>query len=173
MLRASSCSYLYLLFSDVRPRMIRPASSAKKRMEGAAAVPSSTEKRGDSTCTSPARSPSRGQEEHRQDEPAPVAPLAPEVPAPGSADEVLRAPEPSIFQALVTTPPPTLAVPLAPNPSAPSAAFERVFSGMAKLQEDLLGVDPYLVVGRLELASGWLHSDSAVRASLSQAAASS
>nr|XP_020170838.1 TANK-binding kinase 1-binding protein 1-like [Aegilops tauschii subsp. strangulata] len=44
---------------------------------------------------------------------------------------------------------------------------------MAKLQEDLLGADPRLVAGRLELASGWLHSDSAVRALLSQAAAAS
>ena len=42
---------------------------------------------------------------------------------------------------------------------------------MAQLREDLLGADLRLVAGRLELASGWLHSDSAVRASLSQAAA--
>ena len=51
--------------------------------------------------------------------------------------------------------------------------MERVFSGMAKLREHLLGVDPYLVAGRLEVASSWLHSDSAVQASLSQAAAAS
>ena len=41
------------------------------------------------------------------------------------------------------------------------------------MQADLLSADPRLVAGRLELASGWLHSDSAVRATLSQAAASS
>ena len=44
---------------------------------------------------------------------------------------------------------------------------------MAQLREDLQGTDPRLVAGRLELASGWLHSDSAVRASLSQAAVAS
>ena len=102
-----------------------------------------------------------------------MAPLIPEVPAPGSADEVPRAPEPSIFQALVTTSPPPPAVPPAPSSSASSTVLERVFSGMAKLREDLLGTDPHLVAGLLELASGWLHSDSAVRASLSQAVAAS
>ena len=44
---------------------------------------------------------------------------------------------------------------------------------MAQLREDLLGADPCLIAGRLELASGWLHSDLAVRATLSQVAASS
>ena len=43
---------------------------------------------------------------------------------------------------------------------------------MTQLQADLLSADPRLVVRRLELASGWLHSDSAVHATLSQAAAS-
>ena len=154
MLRASSCSCLYLLFSDVHPWLIRPMPSAKKRKEDAAAVAPSAEKGGDNTRTSPARSPSRGQEEHRQDEPAPVAPLAPEVPAPGSADEVPRAPEPSIFQAPVKTSPPPPSASLAPHSSAPSAALEHVFLGMAKLREDLLGADPHLVARRLELASG-------------------
>nr|XP_020178713.1 ankyrin repeat domain-containing protein 24-like [Aegilops tauschii subsp. strangulata] len=41
------------------------------------------------------------------------------------------------------------------------------------LREDLLGADPRLVAGHLELASGWLHSDSVVRATLNQATASS
>ena len=44
---------------------------------------------------------------------------------------------------------------------------------MTRLQADLLGADPRLVAGRLELASGWLHSDLAARATLSQAAAAS
>ena len=102
-----------------------------------------------------------------------MAPPAPEVPAPGSADEVPRAPEPSIFQALVTTSLPHPAAPLAPSSSASSTVLERVLSEMAQLREDLVGVDLRLVAGRLELASDWLHSDSAVRASLSQAAAAS
>ena len=102
-----------------------------------------------------------------------MAPLAPEVPVPGSAYEVPKAQEPLISQALVTTSPPPPAAPLAPGSSASSAALERVLSEMAQLREDLLGADPRLVAGRLELASGWLHSDSAVRASLSQAAEAS
>nr|XP_020165907.1 tol-Pal system protein TolA-like [Aegilops tauschii subsp. strangulata] len=44
---------------------------------------------------------------------------------------------------------------------------------MAQLQEDLQGTDSHLVAGRLELVSGWLHSDVSVRATLSQAAATS
>ena len=169
MLRAWSCSCLYLLFSNIRPWLIRPVPSAKKTKEDAAVVPPSAEKRGDSTRTSPARSSSRGQEEHHQEESTLVAPLAPVVPAPGSADEVPRAPGPSIFQALVMMSPPPPAAPLGPNSSAPSVVLEHVFSRMAKLQEDLLGVDPHLVAGCLELVSSWLHSDLAVRASLCQA----
>ena len=44
---------------------------------------------------------------------------------------------------------------------------------MTQLQADLLSADPLLVAGRLELASGWLHADLAVRAALGQAAAAS
>ena len=44
---------------------------------------------------------------------------------------------------------------------------------MTQLQADLLSVDPRLVAGRLVLASGWLHSDLAVRAALGQAIAAS
>ena len=44
---------------------------------------------------------------------------------------------------------------------------------MAQLQEDLQGTDSHLVAGRLELVSGWLHSDVSVRATLSQAVAAS
>ena len=44
---------------------------------------------------------------------------------------------------------------------------------MTQLQVDLLSADPRLVAGRLELASGWLHSNLVVRAALGQAAAAS
>ena len=44
---------------------------------------------------------------------------------------------------------------------------------MTQLQADLLSADPCLVAGRLEVAFGWLFSDLAVRATLSQAMASS
>ena len=44
---------------------------------------------------------------------------------------------------------------------------------MTQLQVDLLSTDPRLVAGRLELPSGWLHFDLAVRAALGQATAAS
>ena len=44
---------------------------------------------------------------------------------------------------------------------------------MTQLQADLLGADPRLVTGRLELASGWLHSNLAVHAALGQATVAS
>nr|XP_020170122.1 uncharacterized protein LOC109755638 [Aegilops tauschii subsp. strangulata] len=40
---------------------------------------------------------------------------------------------------------------------------------MTLLREDLLGADPRLVAGRLELVSGWLHSNVSVQAALSHA----
>ena len=134
----------------------------KKRKENTAAVPPSTEKEGSSARVSLARSSSRGQEEHRHVESVPMAPLAPEVPALGAADEVPAAPEPAVSQALVMMSlPPTVASPL-PDPSTPAAVLERALSEMTQPREDLLGADPRLVAGRLELASGWLQSDAAV-----------
>ena len=105
-------------------------------------------------------------------ESAPMALLAPEVPVLGAADEVPAAPEPAVSQALVTMPLPPSA-PLFPGSSASSAVLERALSEMAQLREDLQDTDPRLVAGRLELASGWLHSDAADRATLSQAAKAS
>nr|XP_040258458.1 MAP7 domain-containing protein 1-like [Aegilops tauschii subsp. strangulata] len=153
--------------------MDQPVPSAKKRKEDTVAAPPSAEKGGGSTRTSPARSPSRGQGRHHREESAPVAPLAPEVPTPGSTDEIPKTLEPLISHAQVTTSPAPSAALLAPGSSASSTTLERVLSEMAQLREDLMGADLRLVAGRLELASGWLHSDSAVRATLSQAAASS
>ena len=136
-------------------------------------MPSSAEKGGSGARISPARSSSRGQEEHRRVESAPMAPLAPEVPASGAVDEVPAAPEPAISQALATTLPPPSVAPSLPGSSTSAAVLERALLEMIQLQADLLSADPRLVAGRLELASGWLHSDLAVRAMLSQAAASS
>ena len=102
-----------------------------------------------------------------------MAPLAPEVPVLGAADEVPAAPEPAVSQALVMMSlPPTAASPL-PGPSVPAAVLERALVEMTQLQADLMSADLRLVARRLELAFGWLHSDLAVRATLSQAAASS
>ena len=44
--------------------------------------------------------------------------------------------------------------------------MERALAEMTQLQADVLSADPRLVAGRLELASGWLHFDLAVRAAL-------
>nr|XP_040243767.1 nascent polypeptide-associated complex subunit alpha, muscle-specific form-like [Aegilops tauschii subsp. strangulata] len=100
----------------------------------------------------------------------PEAPLVLEVSMSGLAVEVPEAQEPLISQALATTSPLPPAAPLLPGSSFSSAVLERALSEMTQLREDLLGADPRLVAGCLELASGWLQSDAAVRAALSQAA---
>ena len=106
-------------------------------------------------------------------ESSPMAPLAPEVPVLGAADEVPVVPGSGVSQALVTMSlPPTAASPL-PGPSAPGAVLEHALAKMTQLQVDVLSADPRLVAGRLELASSWLHSDLAVRAGLGQATAAS
>ena len=74
-----------------------------------------------------------------------MAPLAPEVPASGSAEEVPTAPEPAVSQALVTVSPPPTAAPPLPDSSASAAVLERALLGMTQLQADLLSADPRLV----------------------------
>ena len=105
--------------------------------------------------------------------PAPVAPLAPEAPVADAAAEVPKAQEPPVSQAMATLPPPPSAAPLVPGPSASSDVLDRALSEMAQLREDLQGTDSHLVAGRLELVSGWIHSDASVRAALRQAATAS
>nr|XP_040249647.2 actin cytoskeleton-regulatory complex protein PAN1-like [Aegilops tauschii subsp. strangulata] len=123
----------------------QPTPAAKKRKEEAVvlfgtnppapAASPSVEKGGAGAHVSPPRSSSRGLGKNPREESTPVAPLAPEAPASGSAAEVSKAQEPPASQAV--------------------------------------GADSHLVTGRLELVSGWLHSDVSVRAKLSQAAATS
>ena len=103
-----------------------------------------------------------------------MAPLAPEAPASGSAAEVPKAQEPSASQAIVTMLPlPYSVALLTPDSSASPDVLERALSAMTLLRVDLQGADRRLVAGRLELVSGWLHSDASVRAALSQAATTS
>nr|XP_020165987.1 uncharacterized protein LOC109751511 [Aegilops tauschii subsp. strangulata] len=71
------------------------------------------------------------------------------------------------------TPSPPPAAPLLPGPSISPDVLERALLEMTRLREDLQGADPHLVAGRMELVSGWLHSDVSVRAAPSQAAATS
>nr|XP_020162043.1 predicted GPI-anchored protein 58 [Aegilops tauschii subsp. strangulata] len=156
----------------------QPMPAAKKRREEAVVLPGtnlpaaatspSMEKGSVGAHASLARSSSRGPGEHPREESAPVAPLAPAAMVSGLAAEVPKAHEPPASQAMVTMPPPPPpAAPLAPGPSASPDVLERALSEMTRLREDLQGTDPHLVAGRLELVSGWLHSDVSVRAALS------
>ena len=102
-----------------------------------------------------------------------MAVLAPAVMFPDAAAEVPKAQEPPVSQAMATLSPPPSAAPLVPGPSASPDVLERALSEMAQLREDLQGTDSHLVAGRLELVSGWLHSDASVRAALGRVAAAS
>ena len=140
----------------------------------AAAAPSSAGKGSESARASPARSSSRDLGERPPEEAAPVAPLGPEVPTSGSVAGVPKAHEPPASQVMVTMlPPPSPAVLLTPDPSSSADVLERALSALTLLREDLQGTDRRLVVGHLELISGWRHSDVSIQAALSQAAASS
>mgnify|MGYP005797973009 CR=1 FL=1 len=119
-------------------------------------------KGGNGAGASPVRSSSRGWVEHPREESAPEAPLTQEVPASGSGAEVQEAQELPASQAMVTTTPLPPSVPLLPGSPSSSAFLERALSEMTQLQEDLLGADLCLVASRLELVSGWLHSNMAV-----------
>nr|XP_020184220.1 AF4/FMR2 family member 1-like [Aegilops tauschii subsp. strangulata] len=168
----------------------RPTSSLKKKKEGATtssgtqqpgtAAPPRAQKGGDGAHTSPARSSSRGPEEHLQERATPKALPAPEalVPSPPAeaphAPELLASSSTAInLQVLATTLPPSSASPLVRNPSASPDVLEHALSALTLLRENLHGTDHRLVAGRLELTSGWLHSNASVRAALSQAAAAS
>ena len=74
---------------------------------------------------------------------------------------------------MTTLLPPPSAVLLTPGSSASPDVLERALFEMARLREDLQGAEPLLAAGRLELVSGWLHSDMSVRVALSQVAATS
>ena len=85
---------------------------------------------------------------------------------------LLRCPRPRRLlppKAVITLPssPPA---PPAPVPSDPSVVLNQAANELSRLREDLRSADPRLVVGRLELASGWARSAASVRAALSQAA---
>nr|XP_020146854.1 troponin T, slow skeletal muscle-like [Aegilops tauschii subsp. strangulata] len=103
-----------------------------------------------------------------------MALLAPEVPMPDAAAEVPKAQEPPVSRAVVPLPPPPPAPPV-PGSSASSDVLDRALSEVVQLREDLQGTDSLIRLqpGRLELVSGWLHSDASVRAALRQTAAAS
>ena len=74
---------------------------------------------------------------------------------------------------MTTSPPPSSSALLTPGSSASPDVLEWALSVMALLREDLQGTDRRLVAGRLELVSGWLHSDASVWVALSQVATDS
>nr|XP_020170213.1 chromosome partition protein Smc-like [Aegilops tauschii subsp. strangulata] len=167
-----------------------PTLAAKKKTEGAAApsgtqqpgtaAPPLAQKGGTSPRTSLARSSSRGLEDRPQEKLTSAAKLAPKAPVLSSPAEVPQAPEPPAsssaaisLQILETTLPPPSATPPARDPSASPDSLEKALSALTWLRDDLQGTDCRLVAGRLELISGWLHSDASVRAALGQAVAAS
>nr|XP_020201555.1 proline-rich protein 36-like [Aegilops tauschii subsp. strangulata] len=176
-----------------RPRVSpsgKPTSSSKKKKERAAtplgaphlvtATPPLAQKGGDSARISLARSSSRGPEERPQERAPAKASSAPEALIPSPSAEAPQAPEllasSSValnLQVLAMTLPPSSAPPPARDPSTSPDALEHALSALARLQGDLQGADHRLVVGRLELISGWLHSDASVWEALSQAMAAS
>nr|XP_020192045.1 translation initiation factor IF-2-like [Aegilops tauschii subsp. strangulata] len=168
----------------------RPTLSAKKKREGAAApsgtqqpgmaAPPPAQKSDNSPRASPARSFSRGLEERPQEGATSTAAPASEAPAlssPAEAPQALELPASSSTaidsQILATMLPPSFITPPARDPSTSPDALEKALSALTRLRDDLQGADRRLVAGRLELISGWIHSDASVRAALGQAVAAS
>ena len=73
----------------------------------------------------------------------------------------------------MATLPPSPPAPLVPDPSTSSAVLDRTLSELGQLREDLQDTDSHLVVGRLELVFGWLHSNTSAWAALRLAATAS
>ena len=101
-----------------------------------------------------------------------MALLAPEVLLLDATAEVPKAQEPPVSRVVVTLPPPPPRL-LVSGSSVSSDVLERALSRMVQLQEDLQGTDSHLVAGRLELVSGWIHSDASVQGALRRVAAAS
>nr|XP_020189255.1 uncharacterized protein LOC109774906 [Aegilops tauschii subsp. strangulata] len=157
-----------------------PTSAAKKKKEGAptpsaaqqpaAATPPPARKGGDGADASPSRSSSRGPVDGSQEKATSTAKSAPGAPAPSSPVDVSMVKEPpasssssvaSAQVAAVTLPPPPPISLLARDPSASPDSLEKALSALTRLRDDLQGADH-----RLELISGWLHSDASVREAL-------
>ena len=101
-----------------------------------------------------------------------MAPLTPEVPALDAAAEVSKDQGAPSSQAMIT-PPSSPPAPPAPISYDPSGVLDQAANELSRLREDIRSADPRLMVGRLELASGWARSAASVRAVLSQAVSSS
>ena len=97
-----------------------------------------------------------------------MAQVTPEVPLPAAATTAVGAQQAPPQDAVVALPPspPTPSTAVSPTPPA---VLDHAAAELDRLRQDLLGADPRLVAGRLELASGWIHSDASIRAALVQA----
>ena len=117
---------------------------------------------------SPARSSSRGLVELAGASSAPMAQATPEVSLPHVVATAVGAQQVLPRDVVVTLPssPPTPPTAVSPTPST---ILDRASAELDRLWQDLLGADPRLVAGRLELASGWICSDASIRAALVQA----
>ena len=125
------------------------------------------EKEGDCDAqASPARASLRGQAEPTGASSAPMAQATPEVPLPDAAYTAVVAQlvPPQDTVVMLPSSPPT-----PPTAASPNTVLDHAITGLDRLRHDLLGADPRLVAGRLELASGWTRSDASIRAALVQA----
>ena len=127
-----------------------------KKLKGAPEVLSVAaplpEKEGDRDAqASPARASSRGQAEPAGASSAPLTQATPEVPLLAAASTTVMAQLVPPQDTVVTLPssPPT-----PPTAASPNTVLDRAIAGLDRLQQDLLGADPRLVAGRLELALG-------------------
>ena len=96
---------------------------------------------------------------------AQASPEAPPLDAATTAAGVQQALPPDTVVMLPSSPP---TLPTAAS-SSPPTILDRAAAELDRLRRDLLSADPRLVAGRLELASGWIHSDASIRVALVQA----
>ena len=94
--------------------------------------------------------------------------MTPEVSLPAAATTAVGAQQTPPQDAVAALPPSPSTPPTAISPTPP-AVLDRAAAELDRLRQDLLGADPRLVAGRLELASGWIRSDASIRATLVQA----
>ena len=94
-----------------------------------------------------------------------MAQVTPEVSLPDAIATAVGVQQVLPQDVVVTLPssPPTPPTAVSPTPST---ILDRAAAELDRLQQDLLGADPCLVAGRLELASSWIRSDASIRAAL-------
>ena len=99
---------------------------------------------------------------------APMAQVTPEVSLPAAATTAVGAQQTPPQDVVAAQPPSPPTPPAAVSPT-PSTVLDRAAAELDRPRQDILGADPRLVAGRLELASGWVRSDALIRAALVQA----